>query len=108
MLLAFLAWARNSMKMQTAPKNGAPQTEPVSIDSKQVVIRPTDNAANYSGVTIVDANQLANHLGISLRTVANLTHSGAIPSFKIGRCRRYILEDVIATFANQENNTAEQ
>jgi len=43
--------------------------------------------------------QLANILGIHRVTVRKLALSGKIPSFKIGRARRYDIDAVLAAMA---------
>lgn len=44
----------------------------------------------------VNETEAAHRLGVSVRTIRNLRASGDLPSFTIGRSRRYLLADVDA------------
>ena len=46
--------------------------------------------------------QIANHLGVSVRTITNLQQTRAIPHIKIGRLVRFDLDDCTETL--KQNN----
>lgn len=43
---------------------------------------------------VIDAYEVARQLGVSYRTVINLTNSGEIPGFKVGNQFRYRQSDI--------------
>lgn len=47
------------------------------------------------------ADQLAEHLGVTRPTIYNLMSRG-MPSLKVGRCRRFRLDDVEAWLEGQQ------
>lgn len=52
----------------------------------------------------LDADQVAEVLGVSKSTVERWTAAGKIPSYTVGRCRRYSLDDVLESAKKNELN----
>lgn len=55
--------------------------------------------------TLIGASALAETLGVTRATVYNLMGRG-MPSLKVGRCRRFRLDDVLAWLECQQNGDA--
>jgi excisionase family DNA binding protein len=50
----------------------------------------------------VNVRELASYLRCSVSTVERLTREGAIPSFKVGRLRRYAISEVLVALGAKE------
>lgn len=68
----------------------APRTTPAQMSE------PQDSTQPQSGVRLIDTAAVAGMLGVSPRTVHDLTSTGRLPSLKIGRRRLIDLCDVVA------------
>lgn len=88
------------MTKQIAPVERASESEPKHI--AEAVIRILEEYLPKSGFHILDTSGIADHLGTSERTIVNWTNRGLIPSFTIGKCRRYDLAEVVAALKSQE------
>lgn len=63
-------------------------------DPSRVVDRRIDDSKDELG----DVHEVARWLGCSVPTIERAARAGSIPSFKIGRLRRYRRADVLAAF----------
>ncbi len=72
------------------------------IEMKQLIDAIVDRLGNrLTNDVMLDALAAAELLGCSVPTIERLTKSGAIPSVKIGRLRRYRRADLLA-LANEK------
>ena len=55
----------------------------------------------HASNAVLTYKELARHLRVTERHLRNLVRAGEIPSFTIGRNRRFRLEDVMASLAGQ-------
>ena len=71
---------------------------PLEINSLADAIaeRLSSRLSMQSADPMTDSRGVADLLGCSVPTVERLTKSGAIPSFKVGRLRRYRRADVLS------------
>lgn len=68
-----------------------------SFEIQQLADAIADRLANRAtGDVMLDAHGAAALLACSVPTIERLTKSGAIPSIKVGRLRRYRRDDLLA------------
>lgn len=77
-------------------------------DVDRIADAVVERLTNHSDKTslpksLLDVHYAAKVLGCSVPTVERLTRSGALPSLKIGRLRRYRLEDLVGE--GRQSNT---